>query len=344
MQEKDYRELDFISQSDLKLLDKDIRKFYKERILGQGEQDLIMSDHFLLGSLVDYMVLTPGLLKQTFYISADVTATPMVREIITIAWAKYCEVSSIDLIDTGHVTTIQEISGQLLETAREKEFGASNWKDQTIIDKLCEKGGDFFNDLVITYTTGKILVPADKFMLATKIKSQLLSDPFIKNSFVAKNSDEEIKNQVILTANLEGIDLKGMLDLTKFDHKSKTIYPKDIKTAKSIKDFWKSYRDYRYDIQGSFYTMLLKENYPDYQIAPFEFIVGSTATDEYPEVFIMSEEDLYGAEWGGATKSGGYLNGWRTILEDYKWHQNENRWEHKKNYYQNGKNTLKMFQ
>lgn len=334
MQEESYRIIDFISQSDLKLFDKDIRRFYQERVLGIKEKETIMPDYFLIGSLVDSILLTPGLTNKNFHICSDTKASEIIRDIITCAYNENIGCSII----TDHI-----MGTSILRLAREKLY-QPNYKDQTIIDKVIEKGKEYFDNLIIAGSTGKVLVPFDINILARRIVNNFKKDDFIKQHLVVSDeSCEEIKVQVVLTGKFNDIEVKGMIDLMKIDHKNKIIYPKDIKTSKSIEGFFKSYRDLRYDIQGSFYSALLRQNYPDYTIYPFEFIVGSTTTTEPPEVFTMSEEDIYGAQYGGTNTYGGYTRGWESILEDYKWHMIDGRWDHKKSYYINKTNKLKMF-
>lgn len=336
MQEKEYRDLDLISQSDLKLLDKDPYKFYKQVILKEEQSEDVLADHFILGSLVDYTLLTPGLMKAAFHICNDDKLSETVRNIINLAYRM--------TKPSGNITNnlkLEDISVALLQAAKEQGYGG-DWPDKTILTKLTsEKCSLYFDNIV--QSNGKLLVNFNMFALSQQIVKKLKNDPFIKDKLTGQTKDEYIIPQLVLQGVIGGIKVKGMLDYVLIDPVAKTIKPKDVKTCRNVKEFIKSYVEYGYYLQGSFYSALLKQNYPDYTIDNFEFIVASTSLNEAPESFIMSGQDLYAGQYGGDHRFGS-VKGFEAIIEDYKWHLEHNSWDHKRNYYlSNGTNKLNIF-
>lgn len=336
MQEAEYRALNYLSQSDLKLLDKDIREFYKLRILGIGEEEVLMPDHFLLGSLVDYGLLTPQLMAKTFHICSDDKVSPTIRTIIHTAWESYQRSNR-----TKVVAQLTDIETHLIEAANTVGYGKGKYTDSRIIGDCVKSGEDYFKEILAGQ--GKVLVNFNTFAQSQQIIKRLKNDPDIARRLTPQNQHEEVKTQLVLTGEIQGVKVKGMMDLVKFDHSAKIIWPDDIKTCRSILEFHKNYKDYGYYIQGAFYAELLKQNYPGYDIRPFTFIVADIDPGVHPELFIMSEEDMYGGAHGGPGRFG-YIKGYQQLVEDYKWHQENNLWEHRRQYYENGFNRLNIFQ
>lgn len=127
---------------------------------------------------------------------------------------------------------------------------------------------------------------------------------------IGRNGDIEVLTQVAIYAKLDfevqGIvpEIKGLLDLLILYHNRKVIKPKDLKTkGDSATNFPKAWLDL-YKYQDAMYSFLVRkwrdENYPDYTIEPFEFIVKSF---KYPServmVFQASEQARLAATVGG---------------------------------------------
>lgn len=69
------------------------------------------------------------------------------------------------------------------------------------------------------------------------------------------------------------------------DHKNKEIIPCDLKTSyKPEWDFYKSFIDWRYDVQSKLYYRIIKENikkdsyFKDFTLKPYRFIVINKET------------------------------------------------------------------
>lgn len=339
MQEKEYRDLDLLSQSDFKLLDKDPYTFYRQVILGDLKEEGVLSDHFLLGSLVDYTLLTPGLMQKAFHVCSDDKITEVKRNIINEAFN--CIKDNLYFKKEQWNLDNKNLEECLLQAANNHKLGGESWKDaQKLGNLLKPECIEYFNS--IKNSNGKVLVNFNMFALSQQIVKRLKRDPTIKDKLVA-GIDEELISQLVLKGSIKGVPVKGMLDYILINHKTKTIKPKDLKTTRNIKEFIKSYVEYGYYLQGSFYTELLIQNYPGYTIEPFEFIVASSNLNEFPESFTMSELDITAGKIGGTYKYGS-VKGFEQIIDDYLWYKENNIWEHKREYYSNKcTNNLRLF-
>ena len=106
--------------------------------------------------------------------------------------------------------------------------------------------------------------------------------------------------QLKFKATFEGIDYRCMADLILVDHKSKKIYPVDLKTSSSPEwDFYKSFIKWRYDIQGRLYWRIIEDNikrseeFKDYKLMNYTFIVVNKETLT-PLVWTFPQPMVYG--------------------------------------------------
>jgi len=66
---------------------------------------------------------------------------------------------------------------------------------------------------------------------------------------------------------------------------------------------------------------------------PFRFIVESTKAPGCPLVFIMSEQDLFGARYGHAMNKG-KIDGFEKGVDDFKWYSEQGLWEYPRHVYE----------
>jgi hypothetical protein len=138
-------------------------------------------------------------------------------------------------------------------------------------------------------------------------------------------------------------EVKHLGDLCILDHEAKTAQCFDLKTADSITGFYRNYWGQSYIRQGALTSYICKQNYPDYDMLPFTFIV-IPKNNEKIELFEMSEDEMNAGLFGGTFTSGKRYRGVAQILDDINWHITQNVWDHKRKYYENGnKNILNSF-
>lgn len=190
---------------------------------------------------------------------------------------------------------IRELGERIQTVITEQSYGADNWKMETKINRIVERGADYF--ISLQEAMGKqVLDPKEKDIIDDIVRSLTTNDR-TKQYFTfvpSEGSGLEIKRQLAIFFKYRGHDCKALLDSVMFDHKLKLIYPIDLKTIGNYTSkFHRQYKDYRYDIQGAFYRLALQIAYPDYMVMPFEFVVESTTKPGQPLIYTMDSEAIH---------------------------------------------------
>lgn len=189
------------------------------------------------------------------------------------------------------------------------------FKQKTLIDIknifLEKENQNYFNYL---------LKKKEKFVVTTEIynKAKKLHDEFEKFYIDELYSCENF--QLDDTFIYNDVKLRVIIDTYSIDYFNKIINIFDFKTN-SI-DFIKSYNKFNYKLQAVFYYLYFKNLYPDYQIN-FYFLTINTEYNKC-EKYLVSQETL-NIE----------IQNFNKLLNDYKWHLDNNLWEYKKEYYEN---------
>jgi hypothetical protein len=179
---------------------------------------------------------------------------------------------------------------------------------------------------------GKTLVSMDMIAKATKVSNRVLTTPEICDLFVngKKREGIEIVHQLPITFELpEAIGLgKALLDVVVIDHNKETVEIYDLKTTSdSSSRFRSSYMKWKYYLQASYYYYGMK-SISKYTVKGFKFITVSTIFNEPAVMWECSNEDLMiGANGIERPYSNERVKGWRELVNEYFWHENNNRWD-----------------
>lgn len=161
----------------------------------------------------------------------------------------------------------------------------SNWKPETRAKVIKETGEQYYQ---ILYVAG------NKTILDTKTNSDIRNCVRVLKSFDTTKFYFEDNNpfdksierfyQLKFKATINNIDFRSMADLIVVDHNTKEVTPVDLKTTGHPEwDFYKSFVEWRYDIQARLYWNLIRENmnnsdYKDYTLNNYRFIVVNRTT------------------------------------------------------------------
>lgn len=179
--------------------------------------------------------------------------------------------------------------------------------------------------LTLTHT----LICTEDFNRAKSNVNTLMTNRFTKEVFDINPFDTDIegfyqlKFKISFKIGTREYPVRCMFDRIIVNHKTKIIYPYDLKTTgKNETDFNKSFLDWRYDLQACMYSSILKEViskdnfYKDYTIAEFRFVCINR-NNEMPLIWaynknlsIIDTHDKY----GNVYKS------WVTLLMEITWH------------------------
>jgi hypothetical protein len=151
-----------------------------------------------------------------------------------------------------------------------------------------------------------------------------------------------------------GEDCKALLDGILIDHENRTIEPYDLKTiGKSVYDFPISYLQFGYYRQCAFYELaLLSDKSPikhlldeGYTLKDFIFIVvESKVSSSHPAIiFETCKKDRDVGLLGGYVGNK-YYKGINELIEDYKYHRDNDYWDLPKDlHFNSGRINLNIF-
>lgn len=333
-----------LSQSDIKLFEKNIIEFYNQKILGLVEE--VQSDPMDIGSIVDAIMLDPEELKK-YYVVTDLKAKGKVKEVVDLIWNKTSTSESYN-----KDLTLAGLTDYVKEAIKQVEYQL-NWKEETRIKKIEDEGQEYYEQL--QEARGMYMVSLESWNTAHALVQELTDDNMTASIIEWLKHPETIPDNItlhlqeVLEGEFELTKLKGKLDFFIVDNNNKVIEPWDVKTAKNHNRFKINYKASKYGRQGAFYTELLKQNYPDYKILPFKFLVlpvennkklHEDAASEKPEVYAMTAKELQIHTDGVYLGNGYRIKGWKELVKEIQWHINTQNFQHRKEYYETGMNTL----
>jgi hypothetical protein len=182
-----------------------------------------------------------------------------------------------------------------------------------------------YKDYYNTLSEGKKIVSSTDMNDAVAMAGAFLENPYIKSLWTSTSSGIEHLYQLKFAAKAKLTDgrvvsVKCMPDKLVVDHNEKTIQPIDVKTsAMPAYDFVENFVKFRYDIQASLYTNILRivlnahDEYKDYTILPYVFC-DISRTDMQPVSYVYdpcSEDQIDGFSF----KEYKY-KGWKELLSE----------------------------
>jgi hypothetical protein len=319
---QEYFQVDAISQS--------LLKEYRDhpRLIGRKkEEDLYYGEdkHFTKGTLVDLMVTNPdyeNILKQHYFVyKPNIKLSDKVISIIHRIYS---------LSPTEYLTNVDDEI--VIHACDEHEYFMNRKKDVIKDDprlgyiKHNDDCGAYWVELRMSQD--KIIISPEDFEKSMLIANSILSDRFMQPFF----NDYETYFQKDIYVDYDVFKFKGLLDIVFVDHNRKRIIITDIKSSAShLAYFNSSIWKFRYDIQGSFYKMLVELSgfYEGYTVE-FQIFAGSFADPTYAEIFYFPTETLRIAEEGNENRLG-----WRELLNRYHYHS-QNGFSYPLKYIENG--------
>ena len=182
-----------------------------------------------------------------------------------------------------NIINLKDVDPKIILDSCNRLSYRNNWKDQTRIDKIIQDGEEYFG--ILSVSENKKVVSSEDYKKAVLCKQAIEYSPATKDFFVTDPfSNENIERIFQLKFKsdtlLPEISLRCMVDLLNVNHDKKTIQPIDLKTSSHYEDeFYKSFTQWRYDIQGRLYWRLIKEAaskddyFKDFTVLPYKFVV-----------------------------------------------------------------------
>lgn len=270
-----YFETDAISQSYLKAL-----------LYGGDESKNDDSKSLTLGSIVDSIVTQPIREFVNKYAIIDYKPSDTMEKIsyTTLAYMNEEDIPMLDALKKSI-----EAHGYI---------GNKAWTIEQKVEKVLKEAGGFIDMLVAN--KNKKLISKQDYEHASLISTHItrcINQINVGNEQVLYQKEiyfYVIHKEVFDDEVTYVYPAKALLDVVIIDYANKIIQPIDVKYCSDKFEY--SAKKYRYDIQASFYTTALQNEYPDYTIKPFIFVVGY---DNYKaEIYQVTDLDLYVGEYG----------------------------------------------
>lgn len=162
----------------------------------------------------------------------------------------------------------------------------SNWKPETRAKVIKERGNDYYNLLFIA--GDKTIINTQTYQDVCNAVQVFRESEATKFYFEPNNPfDNSIERfyQLKFKGEFNGIQYRNMADLLIVDHDRKQIRPVDVKTSSHTEwDFYKSFIEWRYDIQARLYWAIIRQNmdkddyFKDFELLDYDFIVVNRKT------------------------------------------------------------------
>lgn len=183
-----------------------------------------------------------------------------------------------------------------------------NWKPETRVKIVREKGNEYYKLKFIAGT--KTIISNDTYNDVMATVRALKESDATKWYFAGDNPFDNIERnyQLKFKASFNNVDYRCMADLIVVDYNNKKIIPVDLKTSSKPEwDFYKSFLDWRYDIQARLYWRIIRDNlnrdpfFRDFTLTNYRFIVVNRHSLK-PLVWEFPLTDYEGSMELGSTK------------------------------------------
>lgn len=267
---------------------------------------------FVRGSLVDMLITEPKKIDEYFYIADIIRPTTTLLKLADLT----LEYMTKETIDKKEIAKLSD----------SMEFWKSTKDPEKRIAKFdLEEFWSYLKHMWLSKE--KNLITTKEYDDATYLVALIKEHQFTRKYF--NDTNNTILYQVPIyweeEVDEKPVKFKALLDMVIIAHKSKKIYPIDLKTmSASVLQFKFNYRSFKYYLQGAFYTKALKKliniqedkTIKDYEIQDFRFLVMSNK-DEYPLVYTMNKEELVLAETGNEENN---IKGVPELINNWLWY------------------------
>lgn len=185
---------------------------------------------------------------------------------------------------------------QLKALARANNYGADNWKPETIKEKLKDAIKPYVDAMRVA--GNRAVVSEDIYQECSAMQEKMLKKFYMFFRQTSEHPHIVPYHQLKFMTNYKGIPIRCMFDSLVVNYADKIIIPADLKTTYyNESDFLNSMLKYRYFYQGFMYTWILKKilksdpYFKDFTVLPFRFIVISSNTMN-PFMYILEDSNI----------------------------------------------------
>ncbi len=239
--------------------------------------DRIETPSLTFGSAVD-SIITGGQeeFDERFMVAEFPSIPDSIVEIIKSLYKQYA----------GTYRSLLNIPDNSIIRETEAQNYQMNWKPETRAKVIREKGTDYYNLLFVA--GDRCIIDTQTYQDAVNAVRVLKESSSTKLYFADDNPfepDIERLYQLKFKGEFDGITYRNMADLIIVNHKEKWVKPVDLKTSSHTEwDFYKSFVDWKYDIQARLYWAIIRQNmdkdeyFRDFKLLDYDFIVVNKRT------------------------------------------------------------------
>lgn len=306
--------------------------------LDVNQQSLLVNqqkekESFTFGSLVDCMAYTPDILDYRFFISTVPKPAEKAGD-----W-----IDAFLELEIPPDFRLRNIDHLILQ-ARKNVGYQMNWKDDTILNKFEEICFPYLD--VIAKAGDRNIITQDDYNKAESYIIRLTSNEFVGKYFRKIEKGIELQFQVPCYYTIENVPFKSLIDCLYIDHNNKTVTVVDLKTtSKPLNQFEHSFIDYRYYIQAALYQEAVRLSHAEVLVKGYKvhfstlFIVINE--NEAPMIWECPQVMISTAWVGGITRYGRKIKGIHQLIEQYKWHMENQIFDYPMStYLNNGKKVI----
>lgn len=185
----------------------------------------------------------------------------------------------------GENRSLLDISDNSIIRETESQGYQMNWKPETRAKVIKEKGSEYYNLLFVA--GDRCILDIKTYQDVCNAVRALKESESTKFYFAEDNPFDNIERfyQLKFKGEFDGITYRNMADLIIVNHKEKWVKPVDLKTSSHTEwDFYKSFVDWRYDIQARLYWAIIRQNmdkdeyFKDFKLLDYDFIVVNKRT------------------------------------------------------------------
>lgn len=177
--------------------------------------------------------------------------------------------------------TLESIEDDFVIKIASKYNYQNNWKPETRAKVIKEKGSEYYN---LMYIAGdRTILDTNTYQDVCNAVRALKESKSTQFYFAKDNPfepDIERFYQLKFKGEFNGVKYRNMADLIIVNHKKKWVKPVDLKTSSHTEwDFYKSFVNWRYDIQARLYWAIIRQNmdkdeyFKDFKLLDYDFIV-----------------------------------------------------------------------
>lgn len=314
MTEKEYYLDKRISSSSLKWFESS-PLFFRKMLDKEIEQET--KRYFEIGKKIHMRILEPIEYEKNYiYLEFDTPKSENQR--------KFCE---------DYISLPYKLAKERMVEAYKRNYNVDKLSEDKITDRADELKRDLSKYItylkrrgevrdILNYTDHKLI--EDLANLSREhigAKRLLYIDDEIK---LTKEIEEH--NEIVIFFDFLGVPCKSMLDRVVINHTDKIVQLIDLKTTINLGEFSHSFEEFKYYRQMAFYWLALYNQYPETRDYKKEtYIIGFQKGDT-PECRVFSIIDSY-LNYG--------LNEIEKLFPKIKWHFDNDKWDHTKEYYDN---------